>query len=152
MTKWKGKASRMVNRANEKGQINMTIKNLFLTYNSRLLSLPISYFGELCDCGTRIEDVINNGQLERGESNPPMKKAYGGGITTSKAPNLMNVSAIIPQQTLVYLNFTKKVRREFSDLEMTLAQAYENLSSKEFIKPLDQIGRASCRERVWRYV
>ena len=40
MTRWKGKASRMV---------------------SRLLSSPISSFGELCDYGTRIEDAINNG-------------------------------------------------------------------------------------------
>ena len=61
-----GKASRMVNRPNEKDQINMIIKNLLLTYNSRLLSSPISSFGELCDCGTRIEDAINNGQFEKG--------------------------------------------------------------------------------------
>ena len=49
----------------------------------------------------------------------------------------MNVSVMIPQQTLAYLNFTKKGRREFFDLGMTLAQAYKNLSSKGFIKPLD---------------
>jgi len=61
MTRWKGKASRMDNRPNEKDQINMIIKNLLPTYSSRLLLSPISSFGELCDCGTRIEDVINNG-------------------------------------------------------------------------------------------
>ena len=61
MTRWKGKASRMVNRPNEKDQIHMIIKNLLSAYNSRLLSSPISSFGELCDCGTRIEDAINNG-------------------------------------------------------------------------------------------
>ena len=59
MMKGKGKASMMVNRPNEKDQINMTIKNFLPTYNTRLLSLPISSYGELCDCGTRIEDVIN---------------------------------------------------------------------------------------------
>ena len=77
MTRWKGKASRMVNRPNEKDQINMIIKNLLPAYNSRLLSSPISSFGELCDCGTRIEDAINNGQLEKGESKPLTKKTYG---------------------------------------------------------------------------
>ena len=46
MTRWKRKASKMVNRSNEKDQINMIIKNLLLTYNSRLLSLPISSFKE----------------------------------------------------------------------------------------------------------
>ncbi|KAL0004897.1 hypothetical protein SO802_012458 [Lithocarpus litseifolius] len=48
----------------------------------------------------RIEDAINNGQLEKGESKPPIEKAYGGGVTISKAPNPMNVGAIMPQQTL----------------------------------------------------
>ena len=81
----------------------MIIKNLLPAYNSMLLSLPISSFGELCDCGTRIEDDINNEQLEKGESKHPIKKTYKhpikktyGGETTSKAPNPVNVSAIIP--------------------------------------------------------
>ena len=92
----------MVNRLDEKDQINMIIKNLLLAYNSRLLLSPISSFGELCDCGTRIEDIINNGQLEKGESNPPTKKTYGVGATTTKAPNPVNVSVTIHQQTLAY--------------------------------------------------
>ena len=98
MTRWKGKASKMVNRPNEKD--HMIIKNLLLAYNSRHLSLPISSFGQLCDCGTRIKDAVNNGQLEKGENKLPIKKTYGGGATTSKAPNLVNVNAIIPQQPL----------------------------------------------------
>ena len=68
----------MVNRPNEKYQISMIIKNFLPTYNSRLLSSLISSFGELCDCGTRIEDAINNGQLEKSESKPPIKKTYRG--------------------------------------------------------------------------
>ena len=79
MTRWKNKASRMVNRPNEKDQINIIIKNLLSVYNSRLLSLPISSFGELCDCGTRIKDAFDSEQLEKGESKPPTKKTYGGG-------------------------------------------------------------------------
>ena len=137
MTRWKGKTSRMVNNPNEKDQINMIIKNLLLAYNSRLLSSPISSFGELCDCGTWIEDAINNGQLEKGESKLLIKKTYRGGETTSKAPNLMNVDATVPQQILAYLSFTKKACQEFFDPGMTLAQAYEKLTSKGFIKPLD---------------
>ena len=96
MTKWKTKASRIVNRSSEKDQINMIIKNLLPAYNSRPLSLPISSFGELCDCGTKIEDALNNGQLEKGESKPLTKKTYGGEATTTKAPNPVNVSAILP--------------------------------------------------------
>ena len=101
MTRWKNEASRMVNRPNEKDQINIIVKNLFPVYNSWLLSPPISSFRELCDCGTRIEDTLNNGQLEKGESKPPTKKTYGGG-TPTKTPNLVNLSTIIPQQTLTY--------------------------------------------------
>lgn len=97
ITRWKRKASKMVNRPNEKDQINMIIKNLLLAYNSRLLSSPISSFGELCDCRSRIEDAINNGRLEKGESKPLIKKMYGGGSSNAKAPNPINVSAIIPQ-------------------------------------------------------
>ena len=146
MTKWKTKASRMVNRPNENDQINMIIKNLLPAYNSRFLSLPISSFGELCDCGTRIEDAINNGQLEKGESKPLTKKTYGGG-TTIKAPNPVNVSAIIPQQTLAY---PKKGRREFSNLGMILTQAYENLSSKGVIKPVDPTPMPNPIPSTWK--
>ena len=59
MTRGKGKTSMMVNRPNEKDQINMTIKKFLLAYNTRLLSSPISSYGELCDYGTRTEDAIN---------------------------------------------------------------------------------------------
>ena len=90
----------MVNRPNEKDQINMIIKNLLLAYNSRLLSSPISYFRELCDCG-------------EGETKPPIKKTYEGGATTSKAPNLMNVNAIIPQPTLTYSTLQRRPVKNF---------------------------------------
>ena len=115
----------------------MILNNLLPTYNSRHLSSPISSFEELCGCGTRIEDAINDGQLKKSKSKPPIKKTYGRGAATSKAPNAVNVSVIIPQQPLTYPSFTKKARQEFSNLGMTLAQAYENLTSKGFIKPLN---------------
>ena len=92
-----GKASIIVNRPNEKDQINRIIKNFLPAYNNWLLSSPISSFGEFCDCGTRIEDAINSGQLEKSESKPPIKKTYRGGANASKAPNPVNVSTIIPQ-------------------------------------------------------
>jgi len=100
----------MDNRPNEKDQINMIIKNLLPVYNSRFSSSPISSFQELCDCGTRIEDMIKNGQLEKRENKLPIKKTYEGGATTSKASNPINVRAIIPQPPLTYPGFTKKAR------------------------------------------
>ena len=66
----------------------MIIKNLLSTYNSWLLSSLISSFGELCDYGTRIEDAINNGLFEKGESKPPTKKIYEGEQPPLKHPIL----------------------------------------------------------------
>ena len=94
-----------------------------------LSSLPIT-FEELCDGGTRIKDVINTEKLEKGESKLTIKKTYRGGSFNAKAPNLVSMSAIISQQPIAYQSFTKKAHREFSDLGMTLTQAYENLTSK----------------------
>ena len=110
----------MFNRPNEKDQINIIIKNLLPAYNIRLLPSSISSFRELCDCRTRIEDAINNGQLEKGENKPPIKKTYKERATTFEAPNPVNGSAIILQQPLAYQSFTKKV-----------CQEYENLTSKD---------------------
>ena len=52
------------NRPNKKDQINMIINNMLLAYNNRLLLSPITSFAELGDCGMRIEDAINTGQLD----------------------------------------------------------------------------------------
>ena len=123
----------------------MIIKNLLLVYNSRLLWSPISSFGELCDCGTRIEDALNNGQLEKRESKPLTKKTYGGG-TTTKASNPVNVNTITPQQTLAY---PKKACQEFSNLGMTITQAYENQSFKGFINPLDPTPMSNPIPPTW---
>ena len=128
----------------------MIIKNLLPTHNSWPLLSPLSSFRELCGYGTRIEDAINNGQLEKSESKPPIKKTYGGGVTTSKVPNHVNVSATLPQQSLAYPSFTKKARWEFFDLRMTLAQAYENLTSKWFLKPLDTTPMPNPVPPTWK--
>ena len=45
MIRWKGKASKMVNRPNKKDQINMIIKNLLPAYNNRLLLRMPSIMG-----------------------------------------------------------------------------------------------------------
>ena len=87
--------------------------------------------------------------MKKGESELLIKKTYGGGETTSKAPNPLTVNAIIPQQTLAYPSFTKKACQEFFDLRMTFAQAYENLTSKGFIKPLDPTPMPNPMPLAW---
>ena len=90
MMRWKSEVSRMVNRPNEKDQINMIIKYLLPAYNNKLLSSPINSFAELCDCGMRIEDAINIGQLDLSEA----KKVFNEG---GKGGALNNVSVILTQ-------------------------------------------------------
>ena len=75
--------------------------------------------------------TMDNWRKER--VNPQLRRHVG---EDHPMPKPMNVSAIIPQQPLAYQNFLKKTHREFSNLGMTLAQTYENLTSKGFLKPL----------------
>ena len=103
MMRWKNKVSRMVNRPNEKDQINMIIKNMLPAYNKRLLSSPINYFVDLCDCGTRIEDVINSRQMDLSEAKFQAKKVFNEG---EKGGALNNVNVI----------FTRLQKRVFDDL------------------------------------
>ena len=93
-----------------------------------LLSSPISSFGELCKIGTRIEDAINTRQLDKGYEKPSIKKIYGRAYLTPKHPTLW---VWAPQQSTNYQSYTKKARQKFSRLGMSLAQAYENLTSKD---------------------
>ena len=55
LIRWRGKASKMINRLTEKDQVNMTLKNLFLVYYNRLFSSPLMNFKQLCDYGIKIE-------------------------------------------------------------------------------------------------
>ncbi|KAK9988580.1 hypothetical protein SO802_028819 [Lithocarpus litseifolius] len=87
--------------------------------------------------------------IERGESKPSIKKTYGEGAIAFMAPNLVNISAIIPQQTLPYPNFTKKAHQELFDLGITFSQAYKNLISKGFIKPLDPTPMPNLVPPTW---
>ena len=86
MTRWKTKASRMVNRPDEKDQINMIIKNLLSAYNSRLLLSPISSFGELCDCGTRSKMLSIMDNSSKGKVSLQLRKNMEGEQPPLKHP------------------------------------------------------------------
>ena len=70
MTRWKGKASRVVNRPNEKDQINMIIKNLLLVYNSRLLSSLISSFEHYMIVGQELKMLSIMDNCRKGKASP----------------------------------------------------------------------------------
>ncbi len=52
----------MINRLGEKDQVNIMMKGLLPVYFNRMLSAPIMNFEQLCDCGTRIEETMENGK------------------------------------------------------------------------------------------
>ena len=67
------------------------MKGLLPVYFNRMLSTPIMNLEQLCDCGTRIEDAMENGKIEKNEGRATSKKTYG---QTSKNTLQTNVSAV----------------------------------------------------------
>ena len=90
LVRWGEKASKMINRPRENVQVNIMMKSLLPVYFNRMLSTPIMNFEQLCDCGTRIEDAMVNGKIEKNEGRATSKKTYG---QTSKTTPQTNVSA-----------------------------------------------------------
>ena len=67
------------------------MKGLLPFYFNRMLSVPFMNFEQLCDYGTRIEDVMENGKIEKNEGRPISKKTYG---QTCKSTPQTNVSVV----------------------------------------------------------
>ena len=65
--RWRAKASKMMNTLKEKDQVNMVMKGLLPVYYNRMFASPIMDFEQLCNNGMRIEDAIDNGQLDKRE-------------------------------------------------------------------------------------
>ena len=122
MMRWKNKVSRMVNRPNEKDQINMIIKNFLPTNNNGLLSSPINSLVELCDYSTRIKDAIINGQLDLGEGKFQAKKVFNKG---EKGSALNNMNVVRPQ------------KRVFDNLPMPLSEVLAFMTEEGHLEPLD---------------
>lgn len=58
LSRWRGKASQVVNRPLEKDQARMFIKNLTPNYKDHLQFQAINTYEELYDPGIRIEDAL----------------------------------------------------------------------------------------------
>jgi hypothetical protein len=91
LVRWREKASKMINRLREKDHVNIMMKGLLPVYFNRMLSAPIMDFEQLCECGTRIEDTMENGEIEKNEGRATSKKTYG---QTSKSTPQTNVSIV----------------------------------------------------------
>ena len=130
LVKWREKASKMINRPSEKDQVNIMMKDLLPIYFNRMLSASIMNFEQLCDCGTRIEDAMENGLIDKNEGQATIKKTYGQ--ASNKNTFQPNVSAIYQAPTpstypCQYSNPPKQIptprpKRHFDPLEAPLSR------------------------------
>ena len=65
LVRWRAKASKMINRLDEKDQVNIVMKGLLPIYYNRMFASPIMDFEQLCNSGMRIENAIDNGNLTK---------------------------------------------------------------------------------------
>ena len=94
LVRWRAKALKMMNRPNEKDQVNMVMKGLLLVYYNWMFASPIIEFEQLCNSGMRIEDAIDNGQLDKieGRISVAPKKVFE---SSSKMPNIQaNINVV----------------------------------------------------------
>jgi hypothetical protein len=94
---WREKASKMINRPGEKDHVNIMMKGLLPVYFNRMLSTPIMNFKQLCDCGTSIEDAMENGKIEKNEGRATSKKVFRQ--TSNKITSQPNVSVVYQSPT-----------------------------------------------------
>jgi hypothetical protein len=156
LVRWREKASKMINCLGEKDQVNIMMKGLLPIYFNRMLSAPIMNFEQLCDCGTRIEDAMENGKIERNEGRATSKKTYG---QTSKNTPQTNVSAVyqtpIPSPyPYQYSNPSRQVqtlrsRRHFDPAP--LSKIYEHFLQKGHLKPLNPTPTPNPIPKGWNF-
>ena len=69
VTKWRAKATQMINRPSEEEQLTMVVKNLLPVYHKYLFAQYFPNFKALTTARTQIEDIINNGTIKNDD--PP---------------------------------------------------------------------------------
>ncbi|XP_075667350.1 uncharacterized protein LOC142636942 [Castanea sativa] len=82
IVRWKQTAAKMIDRPNEKEQVNIIIKNLAPVYYNRMFCSPIMDFEQLHECGIKIEDAINKGELDQNEGKLQAKKECSSWFST----------------------------------------------------------------------
>ena len=93
LVRWRAKASKMINKLDEKDQVNIVMKGLLPIYYNRMFASPIMDFEQLCNSGMRIEDAIDNVQLDKreGKISALTKKTFGSSSKASNVQDTINV-------------------------------------------------------------
>ena len=141
LVRWREKDSKMINRPGEKDQVNIIMKGLLPIYFNRMLSAPIMNFEQLCDCGTRIEDAMENGKIEKSKGSATSKKIYGQTSKTTSQPNMSAVYQAPTPSPYPYSNLPRQIptprpKRHFDPLGAPLSKVYEHLLQRGHFKHL----------------
>uniref|UniRef100_A0A2N9EGD3 RNase H type-1 domain-containing protein n=1 Tax=Fagus sylvatica TaxID=28930 RepID=A0A2N9EGD3_FAGSY len=124
-------------RPKEKDQVNMVMKGLLPVYYNRMFASPIMDFEQLCNSGMRIEDAIDNVQLDKRE----------GKISIApKTPNVQpNINVVQPNQYQyqhppqyqnAYPNLSRqgpKLKRHFDPLGTPLSNVFKHMCKRDLI-------------------
>ena len=140
ITKWRSKATQMMNRPSEEEQLTMVVKNLLPVFHKYLFDQYFSNFKTMIAIGTQIEDAINNGTINN-EDPPRFKKNLGSNSKTAGVSNIYKNDPyqLIAPITLVTISQRPppRPRWEFHELYIPVSQMFENLIAKGLLKPLD---------------
>jgi hypothetical protein len=141
----------MMNRPKEKYQVNMVMKGLLPVYYNRMFASPIMDFEQLCNSEMRIENSVDNGQLDKrgGRISVTPEKTFR---SSSKTPNIQaNINVVQPNQYQyqcppqhqyqnAYPNPSRqgpKLKRHFDPLGTPLSKVFEHMCKRGHLKPLD---------------
>jgi hypothetical protein len=75
--RWREKASKIINCPIEKDQVNIMMKRLQPVYFNMMVLASIMNLEQLYNYGTRIEDDMEDGKIDKNEGNLATKKTYG---------------------------------------------------------------------------
>ena len=140
ITKWRSKATQMMNRPSEEEQLTMVVKNLLPVYHKYLFAQYFPNFKALITVGTHIKDAINNGIIKN-EDPPRFKKNLGSSSKTAEVSNIYKndpyqlIASIAPVP--ISQGPPLRPRREFHELYVPVSQVFEKLKAKGLLKPLD---------------
>ena len=151
LVRWRAKALKMMNRLKEKYQVNMVMKGLLPVYYNRMFASPIMDFEQLCNSEMRIENSVDNGQLDKrgGRISVALEKTFR---SSSKTPNIQaNINVVQlnqyqyqcpPQHQYqnAYPNPSRqgpKLKRHFDPLGTPLSKVFKHMCKRGHLKPLD---------------
>ena len=140
ITKWRSKATLMMNRPSEEEQLTMVVKNLLPVYHKYLFAQYFPNFKALIAARSQIKDAINNGTIKN-EDPPRFKTNLGSTSKTAEVSNIYKndpyqlIAPIAPMQ--ISQGPPPRPRREFHELYIPVSQVFEKLKAKGLLNPLD---------------